>query len=203
MLSRRPDYNQGERDNQNIVVLPEEMSIQSGTISYIPEEPPQQDKGIIRQWAGTHNLKKVNGEWWKGTCKVITGEGQDKHKIIQTYHDVPAYGHPSINQTKDLVAKYYWWLQLAKDVQEYVKGCTQCQQNKANTHPRKALLNPITPMMGALPFQMISMDFIMKLPESAGYDSILTIMDHDCTKMLIAIPCRETITAEGVAELFL
>ena len=43
----------------------------------------------------------------------------------------------------------------------------------------------------------------MKLPELAGYDSILTIMDHNCTKMLIAIPCRETITAEGVAELFL
>ena len=47
------------------------------------------------------------------------------------------------------------------------------------------------------------MDFIVKLPELAGYDSILTITDHDCTKMLIAIPCRETITAEGVAKLFL
>ena len=47
------------------------------------------------------------------------------------------------------------------------------------------------------------MDFIVKLPESAGFNSILTIMDHDCTKMLIAIPCRETITAEGVAKLFL
>ena len=47
------------------------------------------------------------------------------------------------------------------------------------------------------------MDFIVKLPESAGHDSILTITDHDCTKMLIVIPCREMITAEGVAELFL
>ena len=47
------------------------------------------------------------------------------------------------------------------------------------------------------------MDFIVKLLESAGFDSILTITDHDCTKMLIAIPCRETITVEGVAELFL
>ena len=47
------------------------------------------------------------------------------------------------------------------------------------------------------------MDFIVKLSESAGFDSILTITDHDCTKMLIMIPCRETITAEGVAKLFL
>ena len=101
------------------------------------------------------------------------------------------------------MAKYYWWPQLAKDVQEYVKGCAQCQQNKANTHPQKAPLNPITPAIGALPFQTIAMDYIVKLPESAGYDSILTIMDHDCTKMPITIPCRETITAEGVAKLFL
>ena len=116
---------------------------------------------------------------------------------------MPAYGHPGINRTKDLVAKYYWWPQLAKDIQEYVKGCAQCQQNKVNTRPQRALLNPITPTTGALPFQTISMDFIVKLPESVGYDSILTIMDHDYTKMLITIPCRETITAEGVAELFL
>ena len=76
MLSRKPDYDQGEEDNQNIIVLPEEMFIRSGTISYIPEEPPQQDEGIIRQWAGTHDLKKINGEWWKDRCKVITSEGQ-------------------------------------------------------------------------------------------------------------------------------
>ena len=47
------------------------------------------------------------------------------------------------------------------------------------------------------------MDFIVKLPESEGFDLILTITDHNCTKMLITIPCRETINAEGVAELFL
>ena len=203
MLSRWPDYDQGEKDNQNVVVLPGEMFIWSGTISYIPEEPLQQDKGIIWQWAGTHDLKKIKGEWWKGGCKVITGGKQDKCKIIQAYHDVPAYGHPGINWTKDLVAKYYWWPQLTQDVQEYVKGCAQCQQNKANMHPQKAPLNPITPTIGALPFQTISMDFIVKLPELVGYDFILTITDHDCTKMLITIPCRETIMAEGVARIFL
>ena len=49
MLSRRPNYDQGEEDNQNVVVLPEEMFIRrGGTILYIPEEPPQQDEGIIK-----------------------------------------------------------------------------------------------------------------------------------------------------------
>ena len=102
MLSRRPDYDQGEKDNQDVVVLPEEIFIRSRTICYVPEEPPQQDEGVIKQWAGTHDLKKINGEWWKDTRKVVMSGEQDKRKIIQAYHDIPAYGHPSINRTRDL-----------------------------------------------------------------------------------------------------
>ena len=96
MLSRWSDYDQGENDNQNIVVLSEQLFIQQGMISYIPEEPPQQDEGVICQWAGTHDLKKRNGEWWKGQCKVVTGNNEERHKIIQAYHNLPAYGHPGI-----------------------------------------------------------------------------------------------------------
>ena len=43
----------------------------------------------------------------------------------------------------------------------------------------------------------------MKLPQSGGYDTILTIMDHDCSKAIILIPCKELITTEGVAALIL
>ena len=46
------------------------------------------------------------------------------------------------------------------------------------------------------------MDFIVKLPKSQGYDSILTITDQGCTKMAIFLPCNETIDAEGVAQLY-
>ena len=92
---------------------------------------------------------------------------------------------------------------MGKEVYKYVKGCAQCQQNKVNTQAKKAPLNPITPIENALPFQTIAMDFIVKLPPSEGYNSILTITDHDCTKMILAIPCQETINAEGVANLYL
>ena len=50
---------------------------------------------------------------------------------------------------------------------------------------------------------MIVVDFIVKLPQSQQYDSILTITDHDCTKAIVLIPCKEDITAEGVVNLFI
>jgi hypothetical protein len=72
-LSRRPDYDQGERDNENVTVLPEQLFIQSGTTTYLPESPSTQNEDILRPWVDPHHLRKLNGEWWKGQQKVITG----------------------------------------------------------------------------------------------------------------------------------
>ena len=74
---------------------------------------------------------------------------------------------------------------------------------KVNTNPSHPPLSPITPVENALPFETIAMDFIMKLPASGGYDTILTITDTDWTKVSIFIPCKETINSEGVAQIFL
>ena len=54
-----------------------------------------------------------------------------------------------------------------------------------------------------MPFETVAIDFITKLPLSQGYDSILTVTDHDCTKAAIFIPCNEEINAEQTAALYL
>ena len=47
------------------------------------------------------------------------------------------------------------------------------------------------------------MDFIVKLPPSRGYDTILTSTNHDCSKAAVFIPCNEAISAEEVTGLYL
>ena len=91
---------------------------------------------------------------------------------------------------------------MKQDIEQYVKGCATCQASKINRQPLKPAIFPITPE-NPLPFQTVAMDFITKLPLAGGYDTILTITDHDCSKAAIFIPCNETITAEGVAALYL
>src|SRR5712664_186680 len=91
---------------------------------------------------------------------------------------------------------------MRKTVEEYVKGCAQCQANKVNTHRARLPQFPITVDPDAQPFEVIAMDFITKLPVSSGYDTILTITDHDCSKAAIFIPCNETLDAEGTALLY-
>jgi hypothetical protein len=87
-------------------------------------------------------------------------------------------------------------------IQQYIKGCGTCQQNKTNMHPPKPLLYPITPEPGSTLFSTIAMDWITKLPPSFGYDSILTITDHDCSKAVLLFPCKETMGTTKLAKLY-
>ena len=52
-------------------------------------------------------------------------------------------------------------------------------------------------------FEHASLDLIIHLPVTAhGHDSILTIIDQ-LSKLVYFIPCKEAITAEEIAQLFL
>jgi Integrase core domain len=54
----------------------------------------------------------------------------------------------------------------------------------------------------AYPFQIISWDLITDLPEKEGFNSILTIVDHDCSKAALFFPCSKEIDATGVAAIY-
>jgi hypothetical protein len=71
-----------------------------------------------------------------------------------------------------------------------------------NNRPTKAPLEPIWAKPEATPFETVALDFITKLPPSQGFDSVLTVTDHDCTKVALFIPCNEEITGEETAALY-
>ncbi len=78
-LSRRPDYDQGEDDNHDVVVLPDRLFVRANTIEQAPrliqilteedthpEDPVyQQDEGVLKPWADAHRLKRIEGTWYK------------------------------------------------------------------------------------------------------------------------------------------
>jgi hypothetical protein len=86
-------------------------------------------------------------------------------------------------------------------VRKYVDGCAICQQMKVIMHPMTPPLTPI-PSSVTHPFVQISVDLIMDLPVSNGYDSVMVVVDHGLAKGVILSPCKKTIMAEGVAHLF-
>ena len=112
-------------------------------------------------------------------------------------------GHPEIANTWELVKQHYKGPRLQQFMGEYVKGCAKCQETKTNIHQTKAPLQQFDTAVEEGPFQLISMDLIMDLPKSDGYDSILMIIDQGCTKAAKFIPCNKTIDGPGVADEYL
>jgi len=49
---------------------------------------------------------------------------------------------------------------------------------------------------------MLSVDFVVELPESSGHNAVMTVVDF-VFKRVHFIPMHTTVTAEGAARLFL
>ena len=122
--------------------------------------------------------------------------------VTHLIHASDTAGHPGTAKTLTLLNRNYWWPGMKNFATEYVRGCTLCQSRKNITTQPKPPQFPIATNPEAQPFECIALDFITKLPPSGEYDSILTITDHDCSKGSIFSPCKETIDAIGVAELY-
>jgi hypothetical protein len=101
----------------------------------------------------------------------------------------------------DLVKHQYNGPRLQQFIEDYVRGCTKCQETKPITSLPKAPLIQFDTYAEEGRFQYMSMDLITDLPRSEGYDSILMIMDQGCSKATKFIPCHKTIDAEGVVHI--
>ena len=123
-LSRRPDYDQGTEDNQGVMVLPDKLFMRA-----MNSQELKQSEAVLKPWVDPHKLKQICGMWWKGNQLVITADTPARWSIVQVHHNPPAYGHPGISRTYKLTARRYWWPCMWQDVMDYVKGCTDCQQN--------------------------------------------------------------------------
>ena len=49
----------------------------------------------------------------------------------------------------------------------------------------------------------MAVDFIVKLPVSNGYNTILTVTNHNCTKAVILLLCRKDTGSLDIAKLYL
>ena len=115
-------------------------------------------------------------------------------------HDSRVAGHSGHWKTLELVSQNYWWPNMSKYIGKYISTCDMCLRTKSFRRPPTGELHPL-PVPDA-PWDTISVDFIVELPESAGYDSIMVTVDS-VTKRAHFIPTVTTLSAAGTAQLFL
>ena len=87
-----------------------------------------------------------------------------RREVMASHHDTPLHRHPGTEKTAEKIARNYYFPNLRKMVQGYVKNCEACIQNKAARHqPYRKMQSTDTPTH---PWEWITVDFITQLPPS-------------------------------------
>jgi hypothetical protein len=79
-----------------------------------------------------------------------------KVKILQENHDLIHGGHGGMNKTYEAIKRYYQWLNMKREVEEYVKKCAKCQLDKTLRLKRKAPMEIMT--TARHPFEKCALD---------------------------------------------
>lgn len=127
-----------------------------------------------------------------------------RHKILKQCHDSVTTKYPDYNLTLELVERHYWWLLIRAFVDEYIRGCEQCQCFKPIPHPKLAML-PITIPEGL--WQIISTDLVTRLPLSKGinsnmYTAIAIYVDLYIKQAHFALT-TDKVNPDGIADLYI
>ena len=120
--------------------------------------------------------------------------------ITSQHHDTRVAGHLGHWKTLELVSRNYWWPQMSHYIGQYVKTCDPCLWTKIQCHRPTGELHPLPTPESC--WDVISVDFIVELPDSHGYDAVMNVVDS-VGKRAHFIPTNTTITALGAARLFL
>ena len=128
-----------------------------------------------------------------------------RNDVITKHHDYPMEGHQGVHKTVEKIQRNYYWPQMRRAVERYIRNCEQCLRNQPARHqPYGKMQEMESPTR---PFEEITMDFIGPLPRSEDpfykgmwYDSILVNVDR-LTKYIHLEPTRTDSTAEQTAYL--
>jgi hypothetical protein len=216
-LSRWADHGSGQGDNDNLTLLaPELFRIHAlvgvrlkGDERNILQEVRRSLKVDDQEELVAKAARELRKDKGRGTIKSTEWSESDgllmfcgkiyvpkdrdlRRCIIKQHHNTHIAGHAGRFKTLELVARNYWWPQMSHYIGIYMKHCDLCNWTKVQRQQPMGELHPLeTP---DAPWDTISIDFIVKLPESHGYDAIMCVVDS-LTKCTHFIPTHTTINA--------
>src|SRR5271168_4920422 len=145
------------------------------------------------EWSESGGLLYFRGKIY------IPDSAELRRRIVSLCHDTKIAGHCGRWKMLELVSRNYWWPQMSRYVGKYVSTCDMCLRTKAPRQPPMGELHPLP--VPDRPWDVISVDFILELPEAKGKDCIMVVVDS-VTKRSHFIDTVTTISAVGSARLY-
>ncbi|KAG8912257.1 hypothetical protein FRC01_005198 [Tulasnella sp. 417] len=136
---------------------------------------------------------------WEGRGRLCVPKSK-RVEIMQEMHEsISQSAHQGFAKTYNRIASVYYWPRMSWDIKLFVRTCDLCQKSNARRHAPYGYLRSIP--IPSQPFEVVTMDFIMDLPESGGYNAVLTIVDK-LSKLALFVPTTSGVSDEDTARLF-
>ena len=211
-LSRREDHAVGiQDDNKMVLIIPPEQ-IASTTLQIVTDADDIRNRirdatvriresDVITLYKKHGICKDQDGILFTRSGKMYIPEDRDlRMEIVRLHHDTPIPGHPGMEKTLELMQRSYTWPGMPALVKDYISRYDCCTRFKGSNQAPPGKLKLLNTPPG--PWKEISVDFIMDLPESEGFDSILVVVDR-FSKEVEFIPCTKSVSALDTAKLYL
>ena len=215
-LSRRPDFAAGGKASEEapaVLLRPLDLSatirFRSGTSDLVPDlklyqkidpmvsgivemlsDPQANRDDVPTGYALSEGLLTYKGYVYVPDFEAI------KVRILKQAHDAPEAGHPGQAKTLEIVQRNFCWPKMRLFINEYINSCDACQRN----HKKYGFLAPLP--VPEKPWTSLSMDHIVDLPRSEGFNAILVVCDR-MTKQAHFIKAKKTDDARTLARQFL
>ena len=102
--------------------------------------------------------------------------------------------------THELLQRNYYWDTMRRDVDRFVRNCKTCRRSRTSWNAPYGLLQSLPVLQ--TPWQDISMDFMVGLPWSDGYDAIWVVV-YRLMKQRHLVLCTSTVDAKDLADIFI
>ena len=115
--------------------------------------------------------------YYQGNCIYIPDFDHLRHECFEAAHSHLWSGHFGVRKTLKRLQAAYWWPNMQRNVEDWIRQCDSCQRNKFQRIAPPGKLHPL--QIPQKPWTSISMDWITCLPRtSSGYDAILVVVDR-------------------------
>jgi hypothetical protein len=139
------------------------------------------------------------GYFWHFNRLYISQNSELRLRVITKLHDNSSTCYKRIASTLAKALDRFCWKRIRQDVKEFCEHCVVCRRAKIQPQ-MAATLYPLH--VSPRPWHTVGLDYLTHLHVSNGFDSVLIVIDN-LTRRAHFLPCRESVTTEETANLFL